>query len=343
MTFSRRGFLKRALGAGAGLTLAARDSQRAAAQAPGSQLERNKAAVIRFKKTQGTPEHEAALREVMAPDYRRVRGGIHHLANNARDQGFPGPGQYLRDAFPDRVDVMEDIIADGDRVGLLWRLTGTHKGNLFGIAPTGRKIDVYEAGIFRLAGGGIAEAWFMVDEAGLLKQLGAQLPPRKDGRLIVPEPSNAGEFGDDVLKRLTANAPVSREDHNKVSVARTKSSSPAKDYRAPDYRMRRQGFQHLRDYGNAHGVGKETPTTALPDRRDRIDDLLAEGEKVWMQFKICGTQTANLYGVPPSGRRLEAPEVGIIRIVDGKWREGWYFGDELALMLQLGALHILKG
>jgi predicted ester cyclase len=266
-----------------------------------------------------------------------------HLANNARDQGWPSSGSYLRAAFPDRVDVIEEVIAEGDRVGLLFRLTGTHKGNLFGIPPTGRKVDVPEVAILRITDGRVSEGWFMADEAGLLKQIGATLPPRKDGKLIVPQPTGTGEFGDDWIKRLTTRAPATLEERNKVSVAATKSSAPPKDYRAPDYRQTRLGFQHMRDYGNAHGFGKETPTTALPDRRDRVDALIAEGEKVWMQFRIAGTQTGRLYGVAPTGRRLEASEVGIVRIVDGKWQSAWYFGDELGMMLQLNALHMLKG
>jgi predicted ester cyclase len=43
-----------------------------------------------------------------------------------------------------------------------------------------------------------------------------------------------------------------------------------------------------------------------------------------------------LYSLPPAGRRVEAAEIGIARIVDGKWQDAWYFGDELGLLLQLG-------
>ena len=53
---TRRGFLKSALSAGAGLTMAAQDAPRAAAQPGASQLERNKAVALRFKKAQGTTE-----------------------------------------------------------------------------------------------------------------------------------------------------------------------------------------------------------------------------------------------------------------------------------------------
>jgi len=181
------------------------------AETPAAQLERNKTVVMRFKKAQGTPEQDAAMREVLAPDYKRLRGGMENLANNARDQGYPGTGQFLRAAIPDRVDVYEDIIAEGDRVGLRWRLTGTHRGNLFGIPPTGRKIDVYEVGLFRLAGGKIVEAWFMVDEAGLLKQLGARLPSRKDGKQIAPPITDAGETGDAALAKLKARPAQTQE------------------------------------------------------------------------------------------------------------------------------------
>ena len=304
-------------------------------------LERNKAVALRFKKSQGTPEEAEVMREILAPDYKRFRGGMENLANNARGQGYPGTGSYLRGSFPDRVDVIEDIIAEGDRVGLLFRLTGTHRGNLFGIPPTGKKVDVYEIAFLRIVDGRITEGWFMADEAGMLKQLGAKLPPRKDGKLIAPPVTDAGEDGDVVLQRLTAKPPASREDLNKAIIARSKSSQASSADRSPDHKQRRLGLQHLRDYGVAHGTAEFTPTRAFPGRNDRITGLIAEGDKVWMQFNLRGTHTASFYGLPPTGRRVEMPEVGIMRVVDGKWVESWYFGDELGILLQLGAVDML--
>jgi len=92
------------------------------------------------------------MRETLKTHGANLVAGMENLANNARDQGFPGPGQGLREAFPDRADIIEDMVAEGDEVGMLWRLTGTHKGNFLGIPATGRKIDVYEVGFFRVAG-----------------------------------------------------------------------------------------------------------------------------------------------------------------------------------------------
>lgn len=336
---TRRTLLATSLATGAGLALPAID--RAAAQAPA--LERNKAVVRRFKEAQGTKEEADAMREVLSPGYKRWRGGIEHLAANARDQGFPGPGAYLRGAFPDRTDTIEDIVADGDRVGMLFRVRGTHKGNFFGIAPTNKPFDIHELGIFRLADGKITEAWFMADELGLLQQLGAKLPARKDGQRIVPPVTGGGEDPDALLAQLKAKPNPTAQDRNRIMVVSSKGSAPAASDRVSDFRQARVGFQHLRDYGNAKGVGKETITAALPGRRDCIDDVLAEGDTVWMRFRVAGTHGGKLYGLAPTGKRVEVPEVGRMRFVDGKWKEAWYFADELGLLLQLDAVDAVMG
>jgi predicted ester cyclase len=333
---TRRSLLDGAIGAGLALTM----SRVASAQS--DQLERNKAVVRRFKDLQGSKDEGLIEREVLAPNYKRRRGGFAHLAANAQGQGFPSAGSYLRGAFPDRKDEIVDMVAEGDMVGMLFRIKATHQANFNGIPATGKKIDVYEAGVFRLADGKITEAWFMADEAGLLRQLGAKLPARQDGKLMAPPVSGEGEDPDAVVKRLEAGPLVRREDRNRLMVARSKGAAPPADLRAPDFKQSRVGFQHLRDYGNAKGVGTETITTALPDRRDRIDGFIAEGETVWMRFKVAGTQGGKLYGLPPTGKRVEVPEIGVMRFAEGKWKEAWYFADELGLMLQLNALHMLE-
>jgi predicted ester cyclase len=330
---TRRGMLCAA--AGTGLLLGG--GARLALAQPASQLERNKAAVRGFKEAQklgkSVKEVEA---EFMTPNYRRHRGGMFHLAANAQGQGFPGAGDFLRGAFPDRADTGVEIVAEGDMVGYLFRITGTHKGNLFGIAPTGKAIDIYEVGIFKLIDGRISEAWFMADEVGLLRQIGATLPSRKDGKRIVPPVTGEGEDADAVIKRLKAGSLAMVEERNKLLVVQSKGAAPPTDLRAADFRQRRAGFQNLREFGERNGAAAQTVTAAMPERRDPIDGLLAEGDKVWMRFKLAAVHSKPLYGLPPTGRRVEAAEIGIAQIVDGKWKEAWYFGDELGLLLQLG-------
>src|SRR5882672_221766 len=219
---SRRKFLTGAAALGAGILVPGC----ASGPLSSSERERNKAVALRFKKSQGTPEQDAVMKEVLAPDYKRLRGGLYNLEANARDQGFPSSGSYLRGAFPDRVDIVEQVIAEGDKVGLLFRLTGTHKGHLFGIPPTGKKVDVYEIAVLRIVDGQMREGWFMADEAGLLKQLGAKLPPRKDGRVIVPPVTGIGEDPEAVLKRLERGPQSTLEDRHRLIVARSKGAAP---------------------------------------------------------------------------------------------------------------------
>jgi len=340
---TRRDLIEGAIAVSVGLTISSNGTPQAVAQTTPSRLELNKNVVRRFKEAQGTKDEAVAMREVLSPNYRRWRGGTEHLAANARDQGFPTPGSFLRGAFPDRTDTIEDIIAEGDMVAMLFRVRGTHKGNFFGVAPTGKAIDIHELGVFRLADSQITEAWFMADEAGLLLQLGAVMPRRKDGQLISPPVTGEGEDLDAVIARLAAGPLITTQDRNRLMVARCKGSIPAPSDRAPEFRQTRIGFQHLRDYGNAKGVGTETISSALPDRRDRIDGLLAEGDKVLMRFKVAGTHAADLYGLAATNRRVEVPEVGILRIQEGKWKEAWYFADELGLLLQLDAVNMLLG
>ena len=306
-----------------------------------SQVERNKAIVRSFKECQGTKEQDATMAKIMAPDYNRIRGGLVNLAENAEGQNFPAPGLFLRKALPDRVDVIEDIAADGDRVAMLWRLNATHTGNLFGIPPTGKRIDIYEVGFFRVVNERIVEGWFMCDELGLLIQLGRQMPMRNDWRRVVPHVADEGEEADSVIAQLTTQGIRSTQDQNKLEVARSKSKSQARE-RAPQYVQKRWGFQHLREYGRASGFPQLGPHHAFPDREDRIVRLLSEGEKVWTRFNLQGTNSQSLYGVPATNKKCVVSEVGICRFAGTDWIEGWYFADELGVLLQLNALHILE-
>jgi predicted ester cyclase len=80
-------------------------------------------------------------------------------------------------AFPDwRFDVRQ-LIGEGDLVVAHMPYSGTFTRPLYGMEPTGRFARVDEMVIFRIAGGKIAEAWEVYDEAGMWRQLGAQ-PPR---------------------------------------------------------------------------------------------------------------------------------------------------------------------
>lgn len=304
------------------------------------ELARNVAVALRFKHTQGRPEMPQVEKEVLAANYDRARGGNLHLANNARDTDLTHPGLYLRKALPDRVDVIERVIADGDRVGLLFRVTATHTGGFFGVPASGRKIDVYEVAFLRLANGQLVEGWFMMDEAELLRQMGAGLPARPDGRIIAPPLPDQGEEVDAVIRRIEARGNLSQQDRNKIVAAATRSARADRG-NPPGRRHLRHGFQHLRDYSRARGPGAFDLDAALSDRHDRIEVLMAEGDEVWMRFSTSGTHTGDLCGIAPTGRRVGVHVAALMKFADGRVIESWTFADEFALLLQLGRPNLL--
>ena len=305
------------------------------------ELARNVEVALRFKKSQGTPAMPQVEKEILAAAYDRIRGGSFHLAANARDQDFPHPGMYLRAAFPDRVDIIEEVIAEGERVGLLFRVTGTHTGNFFGIEPTGRKIDVHEVAMLRIVNGRMVEGWFMMDETALLKQLGAKLPTRRDGKVIAPSLPRSGEDADLHAQRIATHSEASEQVRRKYVVARSRGATRSKADRAVDHRFRRFGFQHMRDYCAAHGMGELDLERSIPDRRDRIDTVMAEGDRVWIRYSTSGTHKAPFCGIPPTGKRVGVPVISLMMFVGGQWKETWSLADELGMMLQLGAPNLL--
>ena len=77
-----------------------------------------------------------------------------------------------RTAFPDLRLTIEDVIAEGETVMARWSCRGTHKGDLSGIAPTGKQFTISGVSIARIAGGKLAEGWINWDALGLMQQLG---------------------------------------------------------------------------------------------------------------------------------------------------------------------------
>src|SRR5262249_35836681 len=80
-------------------------------------------------------------------------------------------------AFPDWRFSLLDLIAEGDRVVAHMPYSGTQRGAIVGVEPTGRSCTVDEIVIFRIGDGKIAEAWEVFDEAGMWRQLGGTASP----------------------------------------------------------------------------------------------------------------------------------------------------------------------
>ena len=76
-------------------------------------------------------------------------------------------------AFPDMHFHVEDMFASGDKAVARARVTGTHRGELMGIPPTGKSVDVAVIDIMRFDDAGlIAEHWGVFDAMAMMQQLG---------------------------------------------------------------------------------------------------------------------------------------------------------------------------
>ena len=78
----------------------------------------------------------------------------------------------FRGAFPDFHDEMINIVAEGDRIAYVGRITGTQTGQFFEFPPTGRKIDVLGINFFRFENGVIVERWGVFDVFRVMQQMG---------------------------------------------------------------------------------------------------------------------------------------------------------------------------
>lgn len=141
-------------------------------------LEENKNLVRRYQDAYNRGDF-AALAEVVAADVLtpNIAPGM--------PSGFAGAQQVhettLR-GMPDYTTVIEDLIAEGDKVVARVTMTGTHTDVFWGIPPTGRRVNLTAIYIVRIANGKIVEHWGEEDSFKVFRQLGfrPRLEPIKD-------------------------------------------------------------------------------------------------------------------------------------------------------------------
>lgn len=103
---------------------------------------------------------------------------LDHFAHNAFGGGSNGPRDLkcliamFRTAFPDLHCTLEDEIREGDKLAAHWTMRGTHKGFFLGNPPTGRQVEVQGIIFALVINGQLAEDWTLVDQMGILRQLG---------------------------------------------------------------------------------------------------------------------------------------------------------------------------
>ncbi|GLL08109.1 ester cyclase [Dactylosporangium matsuzakiense] len=85
--------------------------------------------------------------------------------------GFKDKATTFAHAFPDLVEDLQDIVADGDMVTTRWLITGTLRHTLMGIRAAGQTIRVDGMNFYRLRDGRITDTWTQFDAPALTSQL----------------------------------------------------------------------------------------------------------------------------------------------------------------------------
>jgi steroid delta-isomerase-like uncharacterized protein len=132
--------------------------------------ENNKAIVRRLIEEFWNKGNQSLADQFFAPNY------THHDASTPDfGQGPEGERKratLYRTAFPDLRLTVEDTIAEGETVMTRWSCRGTHKGELGGIAPTGKQVTISGVTIVRFSNGKMVEGYVNWDALGLMQQLG---------------------------------------------------------------------------------------------------------------------------------------------------------------------------
>jgi steroid delta-isomerase-like uncharacterized protein len=143
--------------------------------------EENKALIRWFMEQANSKGNLDVVDELVAPDY-----VLHTPASPTGEvHGTEDYKQLIsmqRSAAPDLIFMVEDQIAEGQKVVTRYSARGTHQGEFMGSAPTGKQVNTTGIVISRIAGGKIAEEWLEWDVLGLMHQLGAISEPVQASR-----------------------------------------------------------------------------------------------------------------------------------------------------------------
>ncbi|MFF2654235.1 ester cyclase [Streptomyces sp. NPDC058045] len=301
----------------------------------------------------------------LSPDFVGHYPGVPDLCGPAAYQKMAAE---LRRALPDLAIRTRALIQEGDRVVLWAEVTGTQRGELMGVPPTGLPVRRSETTMLRFEGDRIAEVWHQADELGTLEQLG-MTPPEGAGPLgqiahtfklmarfavLQVKAGRAGGAPDTVLPpTVTASGGAAAQHPAQSDGPRPELKAKARELAArtfdehdltalddlarPDARWHLPGRPELGNDGF-----KELMLhlwQAKPDLRVEILDLVSEGPYIACRVGFTGTHRGELMGIPPTGRRVEMEEVLVQRWDDeGRLVTFHQEADYLGMLGQLGVV-----
>jgi predicted ester cyclase len=247
-----------------------------------------------------------------------------HVSRTVVDHQFYGPGYprkrlgikaltaALRTGFPDLHAVPTTLLAsnNGTQTFAIIRTTGTNTGRYLGVPPSGHKvvINIQESALWK--DGVMVEHWGVVDNIGLLAQMGLfpldQFPSYDVNKL---DSQYQKQLADPpTLQHRTATTPQAKlaAATRLVKAVAQGNMFADSEYATPNYvdhEYYGQGYpgNGVDKHKTAIGVNK----TALPDLNTKIHELQVIGPQVFGILEATGTNTGPFLGIPPTGRKID--------------------------------------
>jgi predicted ester cyclase len=235
------------------------------------------------------------------------------------------------DIFSDFKHVVEDQVAEGDKVATRISGSGKHVGPFLGIPPTNKMVTMSGIAIHRVADGRLVEHWGYVDAVGLLVQMGVMpappaLPP------LPPPPPETGSNGvvlDAEQMKQTVRRMFEEGINRRNRAVMDELLHPAYvNYSMP---MTAPGAQGLDEVLNLF-------FTAFPDMHIVVEDVFGENDKAVSRGQMTGTHQGPFMNVPATGRAIKIGYIDIWKARGGRLIENWVQLDMLDLLIQLGAI-----
>jgi predicted ester cyclase len=243
-----------------------------------------------------------------------------------------------RTAFPDGHMTVDDIIVEGDLVGIRNTWHGTQTEAFYGIPPSGKEVHVTSVGLDRVIDGKVSEGWGELDMVGMMQALGA-MPIAGPGAVAS---GRSPEWGPDTTTAAPATA---APDEIRALAVRFVEAAFGPDEAALDDLADRSSFvDHNPVWGTTDlaslVAGAHAVRASFPDLSAKPDtaNVVVEGNQAVIHTLLSGTHSGDFQGVAPTGKTVMWSHSDFLRFSGGKVVERWVSADTLTLFQQTGVL-----
>jgi predicted ester cyclase len=236
--------------------------------------------------------------------------------------------------FPDWHMEVVDLVAEGNDIVALCRVTGTHRGVghlplngglLVDVPATGRKIDIAHIHWFQVHNGKIVDHSVARDDVGMYRQLG------------VLQNATVSETS----VRLASTDPIVRtaEQRNAAGVDRNKRT--VREF------FERENARDIAKLSVPVQTGFKDILRTFPDWHWTVVRIIGQGDSVVALVRASGTHQGVsqlplngelLVGVPPTGKHFDVWHIHWFKLADGRITADYRTRDDIGLYKQLGVL-----